>query len=383
MSARKLTLGMIGSSTKENERRVAIHPAHFHLFDDETKRQVFVEKGYGERFRMRDAEIAPHVAGLLEREELFARCDAVMLFKPTSADFPHFRDGQVLWGAVHTVQNEDIVEVALEKKMTFIAMEDMYTYRPNGKRDVWLFHTQSELAGYCSVMHSLQLLGTKGWHDQPRRCAIISFGAAGRGAVHALRALDYHDISVYTMRPPGSVLCTIPTVQYGQYVRNPGNPPETMLRAPDGALSSFAAELSTCDIIVNCVYQNTDNPLMFVTNNQLGPFKKGTLIVDVSCDRAMGFEFARPTRFDDPMFDVGDGITYYAVDHSPSYLYNTASLEHSKPCWPYVGDIVAGPDAWSRNRTIGDAIEIRDGNILFEKILTFQDRAPEYPHAKR
>ena len=155
------------------------------------------------------------------RDELFARCDAVMLFKPTAEDFPLFREGQVLWGAVHTVQNEDIVEEALKKKMTFIAMEDMYTYKPNGQRDVWLFHTQSELAGYCSVMHSLQLLGTKGWYDQPSKAAVISFGTAGRGAVHALHALDYTDVTVFTMRPPGSVLASIPGVKYGQYVRNP------------------------------------------------------------------------------------------------------------------------------------------------------------------
>ena len=32
------------------------------------------------------------------------------------------------------------------------------------------------------ALWSLALLGTKGWHDQPKRAAIISFGAAGRGA---------------------------------------------------------------------------------------------------------------------------------------------------------------------------------------------------------
>jgi alanine dehydrogenase len=377
-----ITLGMVGTSTKENEKRVAIHPAHFHLFDEQTRSQVYVEQGYGERFRISDDEIRPHVAGLIPRDELFARCDAVMLFKPTSEDFGLLREGQVLWGAVHTVQNDDIVEEALKKKMTFIAMEDMYTYKPNGERDVWLFHTQSELAGYCSVMHSLQLLGTKGWYDQPSKAAVISFGTAGRGAVHALHALDYQDVTVFTMRPPGSVLATIPGVKYGQYVRNPDRTDMAMVRAPDGTLSPFGEELAGYDVIVNCIFQDTDKPVMYVVDDQLDRFKKGALIVDVSCDRGMGFEFARPTRFDDPMFSVGNGVTFYAVDHSPSYLYNTASLEHSKPCWPYVKDIVGGPTAWDKNPTIHNAIEIRDGNILFQKILSFQNRAKSYPHAK-
>ena len=51
MNSRDLTLGMIGSSTKENEKRVAIHPVHFPLIDPETRRRVFVEKDYGARFR--------------------------------------------------------------------------------------------------------------------------------------------------------------------------------------------------------------------------------------------------------------------------------------------------------------------------------------------
>jgi alanine dehydrogenase len=37
----------------------------------------------------------------------------------------------------------------------------------------------------------------------------------------------------------------------------------------------------------------------------------------------MGFSWARPTSFDEPMFEVGDGVAYYGVDHSPSYLWNS------------------------------------------------------------
>ena len=56
----------------------------------------------------------------------------------------------------------------------------------------------------------------------------------------------------------------------------------------------------------------------------------GSLIVDVSCDEGMAFEWARPTGFSDPMFTVGGNINYYAVDHSPSYLWNSASWEISE-----------------------------------------------------
>jgi alanine dehydrogenase len=145
-------------------------------------------------------------------------------------------------------------------------------------------------------------------------------------------------------------------------------------------LADFLAEH---DIVVNCVLQDTDAPLMFVTTDELGLFAPGTLVIDVSCDQGMGFEWARPTSFADPMFTVGEGIHYYAVDHSPSYLWNSATWEISEALIPYLRTVMDGPDAWDRDETIRRAIEIRDGVIQNPKILSFQRRPADFPHARR
>jgi alanine dehydrogenase len=86
--------------------------------------------------------------------------------------------------------------------------------------------------------------------------------------------------------------------------------------------------------------------------------------VDVSCDEGMGFSWAKTTTFADPMFKVGDHIDYYAVDHSPSYLWNASSWEISEALLPFLETVVSGPEAWTANETIRRAIEIRDGVIL-------------------
>jgi alanine dehydrogenase len=377
----KLTIGFVGSSTKENEKRVAIHPAHFPLIDEESRKYLYVERGYGERFRIGDDEIEKSVAGLLEREELFAKCDAIMIFKPTEKDFQYWREGQVIWGALHLVQGPAITQEMIDKKITGIAMESMFLRNPDGSRGVWIFHTQSEFAGYCSVLHATQLLGMKGWHDQPKKVAVISFGGAGRGAVHAFRGLEFDDITVFTQRPPISVKAMIPTVKYGQYRLAADGTVEAVRN--DGETLPFGEELSRYDLVVNCVLQDTDAPLMFVDNKQLAGFRKGSLFVDVSCDAGMGFEFTQPTTFDDPLLELGGGTKLYAVDHTPSLLYDTASLEHSKTAWPHVGDVIDRAAGWERNRTVGDAIEIKDGVVVNDKILTFQQRDREYPHPRR
>ncbi len=108
----------------------------------------------------------------------------------------------------------------------------------------------------------------------------------------------------------------------------------------------------------------------------------GTLIIDVSCDEAMGFSWARPTSFSEPMFVVGNNVHYYGVDHSPSYLWNSATWEISEALLPYLRAVLTGPHTWDTNETIRRAIEIRDGTIQNPSILSFQNRAPGHPHAR-
>ena len=126
--------------------------------------------------------------------------------------------------------------------------------------------------------------------------------------------------------------------------------------------------------------QDTDAPLTFLREDDLAILVPGTLIVDVSCDEGMGFSWAKPTSFSQPTFSVGNNVIYYGVDHSPSYLWNSATWEISEALLPYLEDVLTGPHAWNENETLRRAIEIRDGVIQNPSILSFQHRSPDYPH---
>ena len=73
-------------------------------------------------------------------------------------------------------------------------------------------------------------------------------------------------------------------------------------------------------------------------------------------------------------------VLYYAVDHSPSYLWNAATWENSEALLPFLPTVLGGPDAWDSVPTVRRAIEIRDGVIQNPAILTFQARDPRSPH---
>jgi alanine dehydrogenase len=316
---------------------------------------------------------------VLPRSQVLDRTDVILLPKPTIADVESLRDGQVLWGWPHCVQDPHLTQLAIDKKLTLIAWEAMNHWGADGSYKLHVFQANNEIAGYASVLHAMSLAGFTGHYGRRRRAVVIGFGNTARGAVTALQALGVLEVVVLTMRDVQMVAAPVATTILGGMERHPETPERIRVLKSTGPVPvhEYLAEF---DIVVNCVLQDTDDPLMFVSGDEIGRFAPGSLIVDVSCDAAMGFDFARPTSFEDPVFTVGEHITYYAVDHSPSYLWESATWENSEALIGFLAPVMAGPDGWDGNETIRRAIEIRDGVIQNPKILSFQDRAREFPH---
>ncbi len=376
-----LSLGVLANSSKENEFRLPIHPQHVDRIDADLRARIRLEHGYGDRYGVSDDHLARQVAGMCSRAEIIAASDVVLLPKPTIDDIASLRDGQVLWGWPHVVQDPLLTQVAIDKRLTLIAWEAMNHWSPTGSFVVHVFHMNNELAGYCSVLHAMTLTGSTGHYGRPLTAVVIGFGNTARGAVTALHALGVHEVTVLTMREVTAVASPIPSVVLDHMDRSEDDPGRAIVQTEAGPLST-AAFMAGHDIVVNCVLQDTDAPLMFVSDADLATFAPGTLIVDVSCDAGMGFEFARPTTFDAPMVTVGDGVDYYAVDHSPAYLWNSATWGISEALIPYLRPVMDGPAAWDEEPTIQRAIEIRSGVVVNPKILTFQGRATDHPHPR-
>jgi alanine dehydrogenase len=378
----ELSLGVASQSRKENERRLPIHPLHLERIDADLRARIYLEQGYGERFGIPDERLAPYVGGMRTRAQLVAGCDVLLLPKPTAQDVAELRDGQILWGWPHCVQNAKITQLAIDRRLTLIAFEAMNHWTADGGFSLHVFHKNNELAGYCSVMQALQLIGRTGDYGHRLRAAVIGFGATGRGAVTALNAHGVHDVHIVTNRGVTAVASPIHSARIVHFEHDPADPSHShALR--HGSRVPLASFLAEHDIVVNCVLQNPDAPLTFVTDDGLAAFTPGSLIVDVSCDEGMGFSWARPTSFTEPMFTVGDNIHYYAVDHSPSLLWDSATWEISEALLPHLRTVLAGGPAWDADQIIQRAIEIRDGVIQNPAILSFQHRSPHYPHHAR
>ena len=372
-------LGVIGTSRKDDERRVPIHPDHLTRLPLDIRKQLIFEKGYGEPFNLDDGFFISQTGGVASRHELLAELGSVVIAKPVLADLQEIREGGFIWGYPHCAQQGDITQTAIDRKLTLIAFEDMFVWYPNGQMGRHTFYKNNEMAGYCAVIHALQLKGIDGHYGNQRKAIIFSFGAVSRGAIYALKAHGFRDITICIQRPDYEVREEILNVDYVRFREGKNGEARMVTIEHDGTVQPLSQLISESEIIINGTYQDPNDPINFVIEAEKDSLKSGSLIVDVSCDEGMGFYFAKPTSFKDPIINVNN-IDYYAVDHTPSYLWESASRSISAALIEYLPTILEGHQSWINNPTIDKAINIDEGVIKKESVLTFQNRQPTYPH---
>jgi alanine dehydrogenase len=376
---KKLNLGVIGTSRKKDEKRVPIHPDHLSRLPENIRKQLIFEKGYGAPFGLDDDFFVSQTGGVASRHELLAEIGSVIIAKPVLADLQEIREGGFIWGYPHCAQQGDITQTAIDRKLTLIAFEDMFIWSPNGQIGRHTFYKNNEMAGYCAVIHALQLRGIDGHYGNQRKVIIFSFGAVSRGAIYALKAHGFKDITICIQRPDHEVREEILDVHYVRIREGNNGEARMVIIEHDGTTRPLSDLISESEIIINGTYQDTDNPINFVTEDEKDTLKPGSLIIDVSCDEGMGFYFAKPTTFKNPILNINN-IDYYAVDHTPSYLWESASRSISAALIVYLPTILEGRQSWMKDVTIQKAINIEDGVIKKESVLTFQNRMPNYPH---
>jgi len=376
----KLTMGVIGTSKKEDERRFPIHPRHLSRVPETLRRQLIFEEGYGQAFGISDSEIAALTGGIAARHELLADIGSVIIAKPVLSDLQELREGGILWGYPHCVQQRDITQTAIDRKQTLIAFEDMFVWSPSGQIGRHTFYKNNEMAGYCAVLHALQLKGIDGHYGNQRKTIIFGFGAVSRGAIYALKAHGFRDITICIQRPDHEVREEVLDCNYVRVQVGSDAEARMVVVEHDGTAGPLTDLISEADIIINGTFQDTANPIDFVTKAESACLKRNSLIIDVSCDEGMGFFFAKPTTFKNPMFKY-ESTDYYAVDHTPSYLWESATRSISAALIVYLPTVLAGSESWQKDETIRRAINIDGGVIQNPAILAFQNREADYPHS--
>ncbi|MDO9495419.1 MAG: alanine dehydrogenase, partial [Nocardioides sp.] len=261
----------MGTSAKENEHRLPLHPAHLAGLDADLRAKITLQTGYGERFGYSDAELEPVVAGFLPRAELIASSDVVLLPKPQHDDVKALSPGQTLWGWPHCVQDTLLTQAAIDRRLTLIAFETMNHWTDDGSFGLHVFHKNNELAGYCSVLHAMQLAGITGDYGKRLGAVVIGFGATARGAITALNAHGVHDVAVLTTRGVTAVGSPIHSalIRHLDPDHDGSGGASGLSVITERGREPLPAYLAENDIVVNCTLQDPVAPVTYLHTEDL------------------------------------------------------------------------------------------------------------------
>lgn len=264
-------------SQKKNEKRRCLIPSD--IDNIKNKESIFIEKGYGDVLGYSDEDYLAQGVNVVEQQEVLSKniiCDG----KIGDAAYLLQLKNQIIYGWVHAVQNREITDMLINNNITAYAWEDMFE---DGRHSFW---RNNEIAGEAAIMHAYTLHGL---FPYDTKVAILGRGNIARGALKILTFMGA-DVTVYDRKTE----------------------------------KLFQKEIGKYDVVVNCILWDTSRTDHIIYKEDLKRMKKGSLIIDVSCDRNGGIETCIPTSMDNPTYEV-DGIVHYAVDHTPSIFYKTIS----------------------------------------------------------
>lgn len=318
------TIGFV-TSKKENEYRRAIIPDNLKFVKNTSK--VYIEQGYGEVLGYKDEEYSQQGCTIFDREAIL-KCDIICDPKIGDADYLDQLNNQIIFGWVHAVQNRDITDKLINKKLTAFCWEDMFD---EGRHVFW---RNNEIAGEAAIMHAFQCFGIMPYNT---KVALLGRGNVANGALKILTLLGA-DVTVYS--------------------RNMEH--------------LFRKELCMYDVVVNAILWDTNRKDHIIYENDLIEWKKhknNAMIIDVSCDRNGGIETSVPTTIENPVY-IKNGVIHYVVDHTPSLFYKTTTLSISKEVSKYLDMLIEE----KYNDVLIKALAVKDGEILDSRIKSFQNR---------
>ena len=387
MTNSSLTLGAFCTNFKEPEfeKRLGLHPDDLSNIPSDARKQVFLESGYGKPWHLSDDALKQTgIGGVMPRHQLLQQADVLLIPKITQQDMNDAPANKIFWGWPHFVQNADITQTAIDKGLSSITFEGSFDW--NGvEKGQHSYYANNEMAGYCGAMHALQLRGITGQYGgwAEKTVVVISHGSVSQGAIKCLQGQGFNNITVFTNRPPEAVDQKFPGVRYAQFNVQDDGTIVTNTAKDSGnnqAVVPFVETLKDAAIVVNGTLQDPDHPKMFVRDEDVPKLPKGQLVIDISCDNAMGFPFAVPTSFAEPMIETNGGVYYYAVDHTPTLCWDSATREISSVNTPLIPEVLQGKNQWLANPTLRNAFEMDNGRVRNPAILSFQNRDAAHPH---
>lgn len=306
------------------EDRVGILPHH--LDNIKNPENIYIEKNYASHLGISDEEYLDKGANIESDKDSLLKMDVVVDPKIGSATYiDSIQDGTTVFGYFHAVQNKELTDQLLLKKLRCYAWEDMYD------GNFHLFDFNNKLAGFASVMHASTLWGRL---IKNKQFAVLGRGNTAIGAIDALSKLGAH-IDVYG--------------------RN--------------GEEDFKKRIEEYDGVINAVLWDVRRKDYLISKDDLSKMKINSLIIDISCDIDGAIETSSPRDLSNPFYKV-DGIFHYSLSNTPSLYALDASNHFGEVITEFVNLLVDGESCDILNRSL----IVDNGEVIDQRINKHQNR---------
>jgi len=311
---------------KTNENRVALVPAGA-LALVNAGHSVTIEKGAGEGSGFSDdlyvkagAKIAPDAASVWKDAEMIMKVK-----EPIEREWPHMRDGQVIFTYFHFAADEKLTKAHIDSKATCIGYETVEL----PSRELPLLTPMSEVAGRMAVQEGAKYLekifggrgvllgGVPG--VLPAKVVILGGGIVGINAAKMAAGMGAHvvilDLSLERLRYLSDVM--------------PAN-----VQLLHSNRFAILEQIVDADLVVGGVLVPGAVAPKLILKGDLKTMRQGSVIVDVAIDQGGCVETMHPTTHENPTFVV-DGVIHYAVANMPGAVPRTSTFALTNATLPY------------------------------------------------
>lgn len=316
---------------RDLEMRVGLTPASV-LALTAAGHTVYVEKGAGkgagfsdENYRAAGAQIVYSAAEVYGRADVIAK-----ITRPTAAEHPHFREGQIIFSFFHLhVSSPDLLEALERQKITAVSYE--LIEEADGRRPVLL--PASEVAGRMAPLiagehlrsdnhgRGILLSGLPG--VPPAAVVILGAGTLGTQAAHAFFGLGA-EVTV---------------------LDQDARPLQALDQWSNGHITTMFANrynleraVRFADVLIGAISVAGHRVPVIVSKEMVRQMTPGSVILDFSIDEGGCVETSRPTTIRDPVF-VAEGITHYCVPNITSIFARTTSYAITNAALPYLLEV--------------------------------------------
>ena len=302
---------------KNNEFRVGLTPDNVKSYVA-AGHHVYIEMGAGEGSGFTDEEYVAAGASLLEDPaEIWQLVDMMVKVKePLPEEYPHFREGLILYTYLHLAADKEQMDALLDGKIKAVAYETLQ----ESDGSLPLLAPMSQIAGRLAVQEGAKYLEKTyggrgvllaGVPGTPKANVTILGGgtvganaakiAVGMGATVTVLDINLRRLEQLDDRF-GARIQTL--------VSNDANIERAVLDA---------------DLVIGSVLiPGGSTPKLFKAK-YLPEMKPGAVFVDVAIDQGGCGETSHVTNHDDPIY-VQDGVVHYCVGNMPGAVARTSTI---------------------------------------------------------